>query len=89
MGQNAAPCTNVGCALHFDPRIVSVPTQRLGHHRYAPALPHQQNAFGALASRAGTDNDSVETVATQVAALTNQSQLMASMAADNSQCQEI
>jgi hypothetical protein len=42
-----------------------------------------------LASKADTDNDSVETVATQVAALTYQSQLTALTAADNSQCQEL
>ncbi len=60
-----------------------------GHHGYVPTLPHQQNAFGALASKAYTDNDSVETVTTQVAVLTYQSQLMASTAANNSQCQEL
>jgi hypothetical protein len=59
-----------------------------GHHGYAPALPHQQKAFGALASDANTNDDSVETVATQVVALTYQSQLTALMAAINSQCQE-
>jgi hypothetical protein len=39
-----------------------------GNQGYAPALPHQQNTFRALANNADTDNDSVETVATQVAA---------------------
>jgi hypothetical protein len=56
---------------------------------YAPALPHQQNAFGALANDANTNNNSVKTIATQVAALTYQSQLMALTAANNSQCQEL
>jgi hypothetical protein len=60
-----------------------------GHHGYAPALPHQQNAFGVLANYADSDDDSVETVATQVAALTYQSQLTASTAANSSHCQEI
>ncbi len=60
-----------------------------GHHGYAPALPHQQNAFGALANNANSDDDSVEIVATQVAAITYQSQLTALTAANSSQCQEI
>jgi hypothetical protein len=60
-----------------------------GHHGYAPSLPHQQNAFGALATKANTNNDSMETVVTQVAALIYQSQLTALAAADNSQCQEL
>jgi hypothetical protein len=55
------------------------------HQRYALALPHQQNAFRALANDNGTDNDSVKTVATQVAALTYQSQLTALTAANSSQ----
>jgi hypothetical protein len=52
-------------------------------------LPHQQNAFRALANNADTDNNSVENFATQVVALTYQSQITASAAANNSQCQEI
>ena len=60
-----------------------------GHHGYAPALPHQQNAFGVLANYADSDDDSVETVATQVAALTYQSQLTALTAANSSHHQEI
>ncbi len=40
-----------------------------GHQGYAPAMPHQQNAFGILGQNK-SDNNSVETVATQVAALT-------------------
>ncbi len=79
------------CALiqeSFQRRLnATAPTA--GHHGYAPTLPHQQNAVGALASDADTDNDSVKTVATQVAALTYQSQLTASTAADNSQRQEL
>ncbi len=60
-----------------------------GHQGYAPVLPHQQNAFGALANDADTDNNAIKTVATQVAALTYQSQLTASTAANSSQPQEL
>jgi len=49
-----------------------------------PALPFQQNAFGALATN-DSDDDSAETVATQMAALTYQSQLTATTAANLSQ----
>jgi len=55
-----------------------------GHQGYAPALPFQQNAFGALAAN-DLDDDSAETVATQMAALTYQSQLTATTAANLSQ----
>jgi hypothetical protein len=57
-----------------------------GHHQYAPPHPYQQNAFGIL----GEDNEDNEdtVVATQVAALTYQSQLMQTTAANTSQCQE-
>jgi len=55
-----------------------------GHQGYAPALPFQQNAFGALAAN-DLDDDSAETVATQMAALTYQSQLTATMATNLSQ----
>jgi hypothetical protein len=58
-----------------------------GHQGYAPALPQQQNAFGALA-KADTYGNSVEMVATKVAALMYQSQLTASIAANSSQRQE-
>jgi hypothetical protein len=60
-----------------------------GHQGYALALPHQQNPFGALANSADTDDNSVETVATQVAALMYQSLLPALTAANNSQRQEV
>jgi hypothetical protein len=56
-----------------------------GHQGYAPALPFQQNAFGALAGNDSDDDDSAETVATQMAALTYQSQLTATTAANSSQ----
>jgi hypothetical protein len=56
-----------------------------GHHGYAPALPFQQNAFGALASNDSDEDDSTEMVATQMAALTYQSQLTATTAANSSQ----
>ena len=55
-----------------------------GHQGYAPALPFQQNAFGALAAN-DLDDDSAETVATQMAALIYQSQLTATTAANLSQ----
>jgi len=56
-----------------------------GHQGYAPALPYQQNAFGALAGNDSDEDDSTETVATQMAALTYQSQLTATTAANSSQ----
>ncbi len=52
-----------------------------GHQGYAPALPFQQNGFGALASE-DSDNDLAKTVATQMAALTYQSQCTATTAAN-------
>jgi hypothetical protein len=57
-----------------------------GHHGYAPALPFQQNGFGAL----GVDDNNnkeliVEGKADQVTALTYQSQLTASTAATTNQ----
>ena len=56
-----------------------------GHHGYAPALPYQHNAFGALAGNDSDGEDSTETVATNLAALTYQSQLTATTAANSSQ----
>jgi hypothetical protein len=55
-----------------------------GHQGYAPALSFQQNVFGALANN-DSDDDSAATVATKMAALTYQSQIMANMAANLSQ----
>jgi hypothetical protein len=49
-----------------------------GYHGYAPAQPFQQNAFGILGNDADGDDDEesiTNTVATQVAVLTCQSQL--------------
>jgi hypothetical protein len=60
-----------------------------GLQGYAPELTYQQNAVGALANNADTDDNSVKTVATQVAALTCQSQLTAPTAANSSQRQDI
>jgi hypothetical protein len=58
-----------------------------GHHRYAPAQPYQQNVFSILGKVQSNDEESIaNTVATQVAALTYQSQLMQSTAANTSQC---
>jgi hypothetical protein len=58
-----------------------------GHQGYAPALPYMlNNAFGALGPSIKTDDDdSVDTVATQLAAVTLQSQLTATTAANSSQ----
>ncbi len=57
-----------------------------GYNKYAPMLPHQQHGFGAIDT--GGDDESVETVATQVLALTYQSKSTASTAANTSMCQE-
>jgi hypothetical protein len=62
----------------------------VGHHGYAPAQPYLQNAFGIL-SKAESDNEEsiANTVATQVAALTYQSQCTQSTAANTSQCHDM
>ncbi len=66
----------------------TVPTA--GHHGYALAQPYQQNAFGILGDDESNDEESIaKTVTTQVAALTYQSQLMQSMAANTSQHQDM
>jgi hypothetical protein len=57
-----------------------------GHRGYAPAMPHQKNAFGILGeTMANSDDEYADTVATQVAALTYQSELTALMAANSLQ----
>ena len=58
-----------------------------GQQGYAPALPYMlHNAFGALGQTNETDeDDSVDTIATQIAAVTLQSQLTATTAANSSQ----
>ena len=66
-------------------RRLNVAAPTTGHQGYAPALPFQQNALGALATSDSDEEDSTETVATQMAALTYQSQLMATTAANSSQ----
>jgi hypothetical protein len=88
------PATQMWIALHaliqelFQCQLTAMaPTA--GHQGYAPALPYQQNSFRALANNADTDDNSIETVATQVATLTYQSQLKASTAAGSSQHHEI
>jgi hypothetical protein len=45
------------------------------HHRYTPAMMHHQNTIGALAI-ADSEDDMEDTIATQVAALTYQRQLL-------------
>jgi hypothetical protein len=61
-----------------------------GHHGYAPAQPFQQNAFGILGEEDDDEDKELitNTMATQAAALTYQSQLMQSMTANTSQHQE-
>jgi hypothetical protein len=51
-------------------------------HGYAPAMPHQLNVFEILGeTTANLDDESANTVATQVVVLTYQSQLTAFTAA--------
>jgi hypothetical protein len=57
-----------------------------GHQGYAPALSYMQNTFGMLAV-ANNNDDSANTIATQMAALLLQSQLTISTAANTSQQQ--
>jgi hypothetical protein len=55
-----------------------------GHQGYAPTLPFQKNAFGALTNN-DSDDDSAATAVIQIAALTYQSQITANTAANLSQ----
>ncbi len=69
-------------------RNATAPTA--GHHSYAPAQLYQQNAFGILGKTKSDDEESIANlVATQVAALTYQSQSMQSTAANTSQCHDM
>ncbi len=68
-------------------RCLNATAPTAGQQGYAPALPFQQNAFGSL-EELEDDNNNVKTVATQVAALTYQSQLTASTAVNTSERQE-
>ena len=73
----------------FEKRLnATAPTA--GHQGYAPALPYMHNnAFGAFIPTEDTDgDDSVDTFATQIAAVTQQSQLTATTAANSSQRHE-
>jgi hypothetical protein len=55
-------------------RRLNVMAPTAGYHGYAPAMPHQQNAFGILGKTAANlDDKSEDRVATQVAVLTYQS----------------
>lgn len=70
----------------FEKRLnATAPTS--GHHGYAtPLLYMLNNAFGALGPSTETeDDDSLDTIATQMAAVTLQSQLTATTAANSSQ----
>jgi hypothetical protein len=78
------------CSLHHDPRGVSTAFKCNGptasHHGYTLAMPHQQNTFGILGEMmANSDGKYADTVTTQVAAITYQSQLTASTAANSIQ----
>jgi hypothetical protein len=56
---------------------------RLNASAHAPAMPHQQNAYGILGqTTVDSDNGSADTVFTQVVALTYHSQLTTSTAAN-------
>jgi hypothetical protein len=56
-----------------------------GHHGYAPAMPFQQNAFGALAENNFNDKSIAASVAMQVVALTHQSQIASLTVVNTSQ----
>jgi hypothetical protein len=67
-------------------RCLNATATTTGNHGYTPAMPHQQNAFGILGQTSvESNNKSADTVATHVAALTDQSQLTASKAANSIQ----
>jgi hypothetical protein len=66
-------------------RKLNATAPTVGHQGYAPALPFQHNTFGALAGNNSNEDNSTETVATQMAALTYQSQLTATTATNSSQ----
>ena len=65
-------------------RKLNATAPTVGHQGYAPALPFQHNTFGALAGNNSNEDNSTETVATQMAALTYQSQLTATTATNSS-----
>ncbi len=61
-----------------------------GGQGYAPAQPYNQNAFNILVETASDDEESIKNmVTTQVVALTYQSQLSQSTAANRSQCHDM
>jgi hypothetical protein len=71
-------------------RCLNAAAPTAGHLGYAPARPFQKNAFGVLTEDDNNDNNKLitATVATQVAALTYQSQLPQSTAVNRSQRQD-
>ena len=71
-------------------RCLNATAPTVGHQGYAPALPYMlNNAFGVFGPTAeASDDESVDTIATQIAAATLQSQLTATTAANSSQRQE-
>jgi hypothetical protein len=67
-------------------RCLNATAPTAGHHGYGPTQPYQQNAFGILGETKSDNEESItNTVATQVAALTYQSQRTQSKAANTSQ----
>jgi hypothetical protein len=69
-------------------RCLNAMAPMAGGHGYAPA--YHQNAFGILGTNDSNDKELLaNTVATQVAALTYQSQITQTTAATTSQCQEM
>ncbi len=69
-------------------RCLNATAPMADHHGYALALPFQQKAFRVLAEEGSNEDSTAATAATQVAALTYQSQLTTSTGANSSQHQE-
>jgi hypothetical protein len=65
-------------------RRINTTAPTAGYHKFAPAQPFQQNAFGILGNDANDDDN----IPTQVAALTYQSQLTQSTTANTRQCHD-
>ncbi len=69
----------------FFQRCLNATVPTAGHHGYAPAMPFQQNTFSALEDNDSDDKSIATSTATQVVALTHQSQLTSSTVANTSQ----
>ncbi len=66
-------------------RCLNTTAPTAGHHDYAPTIPFQQNAFGALAENDSNNQSVAASIAMQVAALTHQSRIPSSTVAYTSQ----